>query len=317
MIPTYDVVFYGFLAVLLVPVLAVLVGLLWWFRLHRELAHVGRRMGARWWDGAAPVTLATGIITLAVLLGDVPDEGESGYLAFIFSAALLIVGVAGATLALGNLDEYRQTTAGADSAGTVEDGPTVVAGTATANDEVLTGPLSGEPSLYHTLRITERRGFGHRKASAEIHYEREGVPFTVDDGTGNVVVNPTDGVVRLWQGDQISADAVASSDADDGSIAAAVERARERVGLDASDDRTFAEMRLAPSTDVTVLGTVDRDPEARYPVVRDGDRRLAVIEGTLDEVRDSLRQRVRGGAALGVGGLVVGTAGVFFTAGVV
>ena len=248
MISTYDVIFYGFLVVLLVPVLVLLVGMGWWLRLHRGLVHVGRRMGARWWDAAAPLALGTGVFLLAVLLGDVPDEGESGYLTFAFSGALLLLGIFGLTLALGNLDEYRQVANGADSAGTVDDGPAVVSGPATANGQVLAGPLSGGPSLYHTLRVTERRGIGHRKSDVEIHYEDEGVPFTVDDGTGAVEVDPTDGTVRLRDGDQFSADVTVSTDESDDGVPDAVESVREWVGLSSNDDQTFHEMRLEPET---------------------------------------------------------------------
>jgi hypothetical protein len=257
------------------------------------------------------------VVAIAVLLGDVPDRGEPGYLSFAFSAALLFLGVFGLTLALGNLDEYRQVLRGPDDAGTLDEGPAAVSGTASTNGETLAGPLSGEPSLYHTLRVTERRGFGHRKHDVEIHYEDEGVAFAVDDGTGAVQVEPTEGAVRLWEHDQLSADTTASSSTEDETDTDAVQRVRERVDLSPSDDRRFHEMRLEPDTEVTVLGTVGHDPEARYPVVRGGDRRLAVIEGAIDEVRDSLRQRVRWGTALGVGGLAAGTVGVFVTSGVV
>lgn len=316
MISTYDVAFYGFLAALLVPVVGVVGGLLWYFRLHRAFAHLARRTGFRWWDAAGPLVLAGGVFLLASLLGDPPAEGESGRLLFAVSGAAVVLGAFGAALSLGNLDEYRQLTAGAATAGAVDEGPAVVSGTASARRDAATAPLSGEQALCYALRVTEDRGFAHRRVTAEIQYEQEGTTFAVDDGTGTVLVDPADGSLRLRGGDQLSPDAAVSGD-HEGEQSAAVERIRDRLGLRERDGRRYEETRLPPDAPVTVLGTVCRDPELAHPVLRNGDRRLVVFQGALDEVRDRLRSRVRFGAALGVVGLVGGAAGVLLVAGAI
>lgn len=299
---------------MLLPAVAVLALFGWYFHFGRALTHAGRRLGARWWDAAGPFVLVAGIVVLAVLLGEVPGEGDSGRFAFAGSLLLLAVGLTAATLAIGNLDEYRELVAGTDTIGGLDAGPVAVSGTAAPDEDTLTGSLSDDDALAVALRVTDERGIGYRKADVEIHYEEDAVGFALDDGTGTVLVDPSDGTVRLWDSVLGRPDVTVSSD---GESDPRLDAVRETLGYDPDDDRTYAEMRLVPDSEVTVLGTAAHDPEARYPVVGDGERRLAVFEGSAEEVRDRLGQRVRLGGAAGVAAILLGAFGVFVTTGAV
>lgn len=319
MLSLVDIFVAVFVLVFLVPVVATFAALWYYFRLGRSLEHVGRRLGVRWWDAAGPVIAGLGVLTVVALLGDVPAEGEPGSLPFAVGFGLVVAGTVGAAVAIGNLDEYRQVRRGTDAMAGLDEGPAVVSGAAEVDGDDMTAPLSGERSLWYSLRVTEDRGIAHRTAPAECHYERTDARFVVDDGSGAVVVDPSGGSVRLWgrpllggEDLRLRAD-TGSVDAPDPDLAAV----REQAGLGADPDQTFVEHRLEPGCAVTVLGTVTCDPETRYPLVSNGGRRLVVFEGGSEAVQRRLRRWVRGGAVLGVGGFVVGTAVMLSVGGVV
>lgn len=315
MISPVELFAYGIVAVVLLPVVAIAIALAYYLGLWRSVKQAGRSMGVRWWDAVGPFVLVAGVLLVAGLAGTIPGEGDPGYLQFIFASVFATLGAIGATLALGNYDEHRQLTGALDSAGTVDTGPTALSGEATVDGQALRAPLSQEPAMLHRFRITERRGLGHRSASVERHYEQSETPFTLDDGTGAVVVDPTDAAVR-FDGDATSHDAVLSLPADDETEQAVVDRISDRTDVAPDDDQYYRESRIEPGSDVTVLGTVARDPEARHPVVGDGDRRLVVFEGDIDAARERVGSRVKWGIGLAVVGLPVGVVGTFLVAGV-
>lgn len=314
MLQLFDLLLYGVLAMVLLPIAVVFFALARYFRLWRNIKHAGRQMGVRWWDAAGPFVVVIAIFAAAWLLGTPPDEGESGRLFFLLSGTFVLLGGFGLTMAIGNFDEYRQLSGSLDSAGTVDAGPTALSGTADAYEGTPSGPLSGEPALAHTLRVSERRGF-IRKYSTGIHYEQSTDQFELDDGTGAVVVDPTDGALRLGT-DRVGADSRVSMPVEEDDTATRIQALRERLGYDPAEDRRYEEMRLEPGTDVTVLGTVRRDPELRYPAVEDGDRRLVLFEGDAESVRTRLSRRVKLGALAGVIATVGGAVGTLLAAGV-
>jgi len=300
---------------LLLPVVAIGILLARYLGLWQDLQHAGRAAGVRWWDAVGPFALFVGLLTVVWLTGDIPAEGEPGYLSFVFGAALATLGAVGVTLALGNFDEHRQLQAAVDSAGGVDTGPALLSGEARADGEPLKGALSDEPAVVQTLRITERRGFGYRKTRTERHFERSKAPFRLDDGTGAVVVDPTDGAVR-YEGSRDVPDARLSLPPETDDERTTVERIAQRTGISPDDDQRYTESRIEPGADVTVLGSVAHDPEARYPVVGDGDRRLVVFEGDIDDARSSVANRVRYGATAALVCLPGGTAWMLSVAGV-
>lgn len=302
------------LLVVLVPVVALTAVLARYLGLWANLQYSGRAMGVRWWDAVGPLTLAGGILTLVWLLGTVPDEGQSGRTPFMFSAALVLLGAIGATMVVGNLDEYRQLRPGAATAAGADTGPTLLTGTMDVHSEQLQAPVSGDPAVWYSLRITEPRGLGYRKAHAELHYERSDTAFTLDDGTGSVVVNPTDGAVRFGKR-ETSPDTRRTLPVDDSDEQETLESIAERAEVTPEDGMRFDELRLEPGAAVTVLGTVTHD--GGYTQVVDGDRRLVVFDSDLDSARERVGNRVTYGAALAGFGLLVGTAGTLVTAGVV
>jgi len=316
MFELFDLFLYGTIAVVLIPIVLVGVVLAHYFNLRQSFAHAGRKMGVRWWDAAGPFVAVVGIFAATWLLGNVPAEGESGRTLFVVSGVFVCLGAMGLSTALGNLDEYRQLSAGVDSAGTVDAGPTALSGTANAYEGTPTAPLSGESALAHTLRITERRGL-IRKHSVDVHYEQSTDLIELDDGTGAVVVDPTDGAIRLGS-DRVGSDSRLSTPVEESETATRtrLDRLRDRLGYEPTDDRRYEEMRLDPGTKITVLGSVRRDPELRYPAVEDGDRRLVLFEGEADAVLTRVSGNVKLGTVAGVLATVGGTAGLLLTAGV-
>lgn len=302
------------LLVVLVPLVAIAALLARYLGLWANVQYAGRAMGVRWWDAVGPLVLATGILTLVWLLGTVPGEGQSGRFPFMVSAALVLLGAIGATMLLGNLDEYRQLRPGAAAAAGVDTGPTLLTGTAGVHSDRLRGPVSGDPAVWYSLRITERRGWGYRKAHTELHYERSDAPFVLDDGTGSVVVDPTDGAVR-FKNREVSPDTRRTLPVADQTETDTLEGISERAGVDPDEGTRFDELRIEPGDEVTVLGTVTHDEG--HTQVADGDRRLVVFDGGIESAKARVRNRVKYGTGLAVLGLVVGTVGTLVTAGVV
>ena len=302
------------LLVVLVPLVVVAALLARYLGLWRNLQYAGRAMGVRWWDAVGPLVLATGLLLLVWLVGTVPGEGESGRIPFMFSAAFVVVGAVGATMVLGNLDEYRQLRPDAATAGGVDTGPTLLTGTAEVHSDRLQGPVSGEPAVWYSMRITELRGWGYRKAHTERHYERSDATFTLDDGTGSVVVDPTDGAVR-FEKRETNPDTRRVFPVEDRTEQDTLEGIAERAEVTPDDGTRFDELRIEPGETVTVLGTVTHD--GGYARVADGDRRLVVFDSDLDNTRGRVGRHLRYGAALAGFGLVVGTVGTLVTAGVV
>ncbi len=302
------------LLVVLVPLVVLTALLARYLGLWANLQYAGRAMGVRWWDAVGPLTLAAGILTLVSLLGTVPGEGQSGRFPFMLSAAFVLVGAIGATMLLGNLDEYRQLRPDRAAAAGVSTGPTLLSGTAEFHSDRLRGPVSGEPAVWYSLRITDRRGWGHRKAHVELHYERSETPFVLDDGTGSVVVDPTDCAVR-FENREVSPDTRRTLPVEDKTEQDTLEGIAEEAGVNPDDGVRFDELRVEPGEAVTVLGTVTHD--GGYTQVVDGDRRLVVFDSDLDSARARVWNRVKYGTALTLVGLLVGTAGTLVTAGVV
>ena len=313
MVGTVELVATVVLLVVLVPVVAVGVLLARYLGLWSNVQYAGRAMGVRWWDAVGPFALTTGILALAWVVGTVPAEGESGRFPFMVSAALVLVGGVGAAMVLGNLDEYRQLRSDAAAAAGVETGPTLLTGTAAVHSEELRGPISGEPAGWYSLRITEQRGWGYRKADAELHYERSDAAFVLDDGTGSVVVDPTDGAVR-FEDRETSPDTRRVLPVDSETEGNTLEGIAERAGVEPDEGVRFDELRIEPGEAVTVLGTVTHD--GGYARVENGDRRLVVFDSDLESARDRVGSRLKYGAALAGFGLVVGTVGTLATAGV-
>jgi len=92
MLQLFDLVLYGIVAIGFIPIALVFVALGRYLRLWRKIKHTGRQMGVRWWDAAGPFVVIIGIFAAAWLLSTPPDEGESGRLFFLFSAAFVLLG---------------------------------------------------------------------------------------------------------------------------------------------------------------------------------------------------------------------------------
>lgn len=300
---------FEYYAVLLVLVGGILGLSGWYFRIHRAHAELLRQMKARWWHAAGPVALGIAVPAVAYVYGDIAGEDE--ILLATFPATAVLAAVIGATLALGNLREYRRLNAATGGSDLLEEGPAVLSGTATPQGEAPTAPVSGEAALCYTVRVTEHRSLFFKSGTAELAYVREAVPFALETDAGTVAVDPADATLRLRTQDTPTADVTVRDDEPD---AAAADRLDSATGYRPRQNRRFAERRLEPNTDVTVLGTVQRDPEQREPTVS-GD--AVVFRGAFPAVRRRVRNQVVSGAALAVLGFPLGAFGFGRLAGLV
>ena len=311
---TVAVLVVAALLMLLLAPFVLVGGALWWYlRPGRLLEQIGRENAIRRRDAVGPLLLVAAVLVTAVVAGDVPAEDTLGRIVLMLSAVALVVGGLGAVRALSLLGEHRALAGRLDAAGTVESGPAVVSGTARVHEECERGPLSDEPALCHTVAAVDLLGTTNAGFPRVRHYELSGHPFALEDGTGTVVVDPTDGGVQFWEPNPERVPETTAQPGEDHKRQA-IDALCERVGLDPDFERTYRERRLEPGTDVTVLGTARRGPTDRYARVGDGSQRLVVFFGDAETVSAALGDRLRHGASVAALGLA-GAAGALLSTG--
>lgn len=141
-------------------------------------------------------------------------------------------------------------------------GRVTVSGVARPADDVLDAPLSGRECLAYAWRTAEFRtmrsldgsidNWGQRGRSG-----RDAVPFVVEDGTGSVLVDPTDAELRLaeeWVRDPVDV----PTHRDDPSYRDLVE---DLLGIRTHSVRYY-ESRLDEGETVTVRGRVAPDDDS-------------------------------------------------------
>lgn len=142
-------------------------------------------------------------------------------------------------------------------------GRVTVSGVARRADDALTAPLSGRNCLGYAWRTAEFRtmrsldgsidNWGERGASG-----RDAVPFVVEDGTGSVLVDPTNAELRLaeeWVRDPVDAPDLPDEDP------SARDLIEDLLGIRTHSVRYY-ESRLDEGETVTVRGRVAPDAES-------------------------------------------------------
>lgn len=180
---------YGVIVVLFV-VVARYYGLTSTFRYSVERSRVG-------WGFVVGLVIVSLVVTFLAYLQGLPTWGgdiQPGQLGLmVLAGGLGLLGYALTAIpAYRALDGSRRR-----DAVSVTDGETVFcAGEAVATDGTTTAPVSGAAAIAWEVR-TEREtttGFAHRKQTVTDveHIERDDVPFTLEDDTGRVRVDPAD-----------------------------------------------------------------------------------------------------------------------------
>lgn len=126
-----------------------------------------------------------------------------------------------------------------------------LAGTARPHRGLTAGPLTGKPCIWYRYSVEERKRRGKNEHWVQIEAGDCPTPFSLDDGTGNCVVEPARAYLKLhrrdrWRGPHRSP------------------RNRERGWLFSSDRFRFTEERIEDGDPIYLLGhfeTPRRGPE--------------------------------------------------------
>jgi len=128
-----------------------------------------------------------------------------------------------------------------------------VVGRARALDETLTAPLSGRACVYYEAKARTTSCSGRDEGFPDECREARGVPFVIDDGSAQAVVDPT-GAVVLLEVDHRSEDRTAQNEA-----------LLHRHGLTFDERCTyeFAEAVIEIGETVAVSAVAAREPNGR------------------------------------------------------
>lgn len=131
-------------------------------------------------------------------------------------------------------------------------GPVELYGKAEPLDDVLTTPFSGKDCLMYKYKIEEYRLSGDDYDWVTVEAGRGGVPFHLDDGSGEVVVDPDGVSLNIPRDNLYSVDDDEQPPSTEGSVGMIV----------AGNDRRYHEHYVEPGEEIYVYGEAMR---------RDGD----------------------------------------------
>ena len=214
----------------------------------------------------------------------------------------------GLAVGVGNLPPYLALSRSSfDHAGSTLSGRVAVSGTVEPAADRLTSPFAGRDCCCGRwwVRERDRSLLGYGRTIVTIPYlDSDSVPFLLDDGTGEVVVDPVDG--RFLFDD---ATRVRVPGADD-PPAPVADFLADHESLDGTDTRrTYVESTIQPGDEVVVVGdvTTDAEPYPGQPTVTGGESWASLVAaGSPETVTCRLRNRVRYGLGLGTA-LTLGT----------
>lgn len=190
--------------------------------------------------------------------------------------ALLVLLIAGGLLALGFAVWHGRAIRGVlglsstdvISLATGTTGPVSITGRARRADESLTSPFTGTECLALEYEVEELRHTGNAPSWVEIDSRIGAVPFLVDDGTGSVLVDPSQVRLGLDESETVRVD---GGERPPEHIQAFIERnedigSEERsldlsvIELNVGNDRKYVERRLDSEETVTVFGQAAARP---------------------------------------------------------
>lgn len=217
-------------------------------------------------------------------------------------------------------------------------GDVEVKGTARQEDETnyVSGPLTGEPCLGYRYKIQWFDPEEGWRTSAE---GQGGLPFFLDDGTGQVRIDPegarfylepeVDVTVRAGDDlpDDLQIETETSVDETD-SFEQAQEKLKNHVVSpkeDTTKDYRYIEQRLHPDDDIYVYGTAQRRDDASS-ATRSTDRLVignsvrsffAISDMPEDELIDALGTHTWKKIGVGLGAIMLGIVGVLWSMGLI
>lgn len=302
MVGVETIIIAFFALTVFLPMAIVIVATTWWlirrFDLRRSLAVFARKLGISRAAVALVGLVGIGVVALAFQVGSVRVGSD---LAGSATLVALTGGLVSLAIGVGNLPPYLAVTRSSfDHAGSTLSGRVAVSGTVEPATETLTSPFGGEECCCGRWWVHERDrsllGYG-RPITTTPYLDTASVPFVLDDGTGEVVVDPA-GSRFLF--DDTTRLRVPGADEPPATVAAFI---ADHESLDETETRrTYVESTVRPGDEVVVAGTVttDADPYPGQPTITGTESRGSLVAaGSPDAVTERLRKRVHYGLGLG------------------
>jgi hypothetical protein len=138
---------------------------------------------------------------------------------------------------------------------------------------ILKSPFSGKDCLLYKYQIEEYRQRGDDSDWVTVASGFESVRFLVDDGTGQVIIDPEDAEIEIPKDNLVR---VNSSDETSDQIRNFMEKKSisETGGLVFDNDRRYSEWFITPEEDIYVFGYAsnEKDDRGEYNVIKDDER---------------------------------------------
>lgn len=214
------------------------------------------------------------VVILAVLvigviaLGDLP-RGEDAFETLLLVAGGFIVGI---LAIMWGFDEYRKTSlirnTPTSKVRSMAMGLVEVKGTTRVADEPLESPFNGEDCVFYKYMVEEYKNQGKHSRWVTIDEGRNGASFYVDDGTGQVLVDPRGAELEIPADNVIEVDGGETPpfkvtefieehediESEDNSVDLGI------AEVDTGNDRRYTEYYVTPGEDVYVFGKAMERP---------------------------------------------------------
>ncbi|WP_226005289.1 hypothetical protein [Natrinema salinisoli] len=302
--PTEVLALYSFVAVVLVLLVGVPTAFLFrYVRLGTECRRLARRLRLEWPLLFGALLVVGAWFGLLRALGSIPDTDW-----FLVGSAVFILGVFSLSVAVANADWYRATNLPVSETGFVREGPVQVSGEASPVDAPLTGPVSDEPCLAYAVTVQERRwlpnNHGSSRTEVPIALDSDATTFTVDDGTGPVLVDPAAADVRPTRPSAIvDRDVTVAVDGDESPPDHVSDSFDDLDIGQSTNDRRYREDHIQPGDTVHVVGScrsVAHGYDRNRVITEAGDAPAFVTtSGDAETVSGSVHRLVRGSAGIG------------------
>ncbi len=279
------------------------------------------------------VVLAVFVVIVAgvIALGDLP-QGEDAF----ETLAFVVVGFLGGVMGImWGFDEYRRTSlirnTPTSKVRSMAMGLVEVKGTTKVADESLESPFSGEDCVFYKYEVEEYRRQGKHSRWVTIDSGRNGASFYIDDGTGQVLVDPRGAELEVPADNTIEVEGgevppyevtdfienAEEVDSEDNSVDLGI------AEVDTGNDRRYTEYYVTPGEDVYVFGKAMERPsfegssrnEENIVINQDDHTPMFMISDSSEkELVSSLKWRTYGGL---IGGTIVSIACFGFLLGLV
>lgn len=297
-------VVYGFVAVFLVLFVGVPMGFLFrYVRLGNECRLLARRVGLDRLVFSGAVLVIVGWFGLLHRLGSIPDTDR-----FVVASTVFVLGVLSLSVAVANADWYRAMGLPVSETGFVQEGPVRISGEASPVDDPLIGPWSDKPCLAYAVTVQERRWLPNSRSTSStqvpIALDSDTTVFTVDDGTGPVLVDPAAADVRPARpSPTVARDMAVDVDGDESPPEHVTDSFDDLDIRPSTNDRSYREIHIQPGDTVHVVGScrsVAHGYDRNRVITEAGDAPAFVATcGDAETVSGSVRRLVRGSAGIG------------------